>query len=316
MYFRKKLKYYIKNNIGLRKYLCNQKDENAKLNHLAAELTRNTHSIEKGLSIQSPRLGFGHKKHKEMMEEIQILQKSSSPYHREACIMALDAIKEYLEYHDQHNYIDDFIISLKDFVKNNDFCESHEKMGGTMVLNKSTLDFDIPSIEHFFDTRHSIRDFDESEVDGENLKRALELAQKAPSACNRQGVRAYVLDNKGREKLISQLSGIGGFAQSVNKFVLITAKTSAYRIDENNQYIVSASMYAAYLTLTLHLYGMGACVVQRPVIWNKEWENNRQIFGIDKDEQLICLLAVGNLKDSCVVPISHRMKNSEMIRFL
>lgn len=115
---------------------------------------------------------------------------------------------------------------------------------------------------------------------------------------------------------MKQLSGIGGFADSVKRFVLITGKTSVYRIDENSQYIVSSSMYAAYLTLTLHLYGMGACVVQRPVKWTKEWENNKKAFGIPKDEQIVCLIAVGNLKDSCVVPLSHRIDNDEMIRYI
>lgn len=47
------------------------------------------------------------------------------------------------------------------------------------------------------------------------------------------------------------LTGIDGFAEKVDRFVLITGKTSTYRIDEINQYIISESIYAAYLSLTL-----------------------------------------------------------------
>ncbi len=97
---------------------------------------------------------------------------------------------------------------------------------------------------------------------------------------------------------------------------MITGKVSAYSPNESNQYIVSASMYADYLTLTSHLYGFGACVIQRPVIWTEEWEANGNYFEITKDEQIICILAVGNLKDTCVVLVSHRMENSDMVRYL
>lgn len=316
MYIKRKLKAYYRNFRSLFKNHQLQKLENSKLNHMAAELIRNTHSIEKGLSIENPRLGFGYKKQSEMMNEIRILSQSDSLYHREACEMAVCAMKEYLEYHSKKGYSDDFCEKLDMFLKEHQSLIPNEKMGGTMCLNKQELNFDVPEIEKFFNTRHSVRDFAKTEVNMDALKKAIELAQRAPSACNRQGVRVYVLDKSKSEHLLEQFSGIGGFAEAIDKFVFITGKTSAYRMEEDNQYIVSASMYAAYLTLTLHLYGFGACAIQRTVIWNNEWEKNRKVFGIPEDEQLICALAVGNLKDTCVVPLSHRMKNDEMIRFL
>lgn len=74
--------------------------------------------------------------------------------------------------------------------------------------------------------------------------------------------------------------------------------------------------FAAYLTLTLHLYGLGSCVVQSPLIWNEKWDSQRREYGIDKDEQLVCLLAVGNLKDECLVPRSHRLSEENICKFL
>lgn len=316
MYIKRKLKAYYRNLRSLFKNHQLQESELSKLNHLAAELIRNTHSIEKGLSIENPRLGFGYKKQSEMMHEINILSRSDSSYHREACEMALCAMKEYLEYHSLQDYSNEFCEKLILFLNEHKSLMPNKKMGGTMCLKKQEMNFDTPEIERFFNTRHSVRDFDKTEVNINDLKKAVELAQRAPSACNRQGVRIYVLDKSKSEHLMEQFAGIGGFAEAIDKFVFITGKISSYRVEEDNQYIVSASMYAAYLTLTLHLYGLGACVVQRSVIWNAEWEKNRKVFEIPEDEQLICCLAVGNLKDSCVVPISHRMQNDEMIKFL
>ena len=311
-----KLKNYLLLDRNRRKIKEIQEDDEFEKNRIAAELIRNTHSIEKGLSINNPRLGFGHSKQKEMMGEINELKKSQSNYHQEVIKMAIGALVEYIEFHKEKKYKDEFIEKINDFLNENSMYIDTIKYGGTMTLLRSEMKFNIEEIEKFFNTRHSIRDFEDTEVNNEDLKKALRLAQRTPSACNRQGVRAYVVQKDKIRDLNGWIEGIGGFSDSVNKYILITAKVSTYRQDENYQYIVSASMYVAYLTLTLHLYGLGACVVQRPVIYSKKWDNLRKKWEIPKDEQIICLLGVGNLKESCKVPVSHRLENSEMIKFL
>ena len=281
----------------------------------AAELIRNTHSIEKGLSIEEPRLGFGHQKQEEMLSQIETLMKAGDAYDREVCKMALGALEAYLAFHKEKGYSDDFCEKLQKFVEEHKLPDASE-YGGILSVRKEELSFDIPAIENFISTRHSIRDFDGTEVDDETIRKALVLAQRAPSACNRQGVRAYVLSAEKSREYAKDLSGIGGFAESAGRFIMITGKRSSYRVNENNQYIVSAAIYAAYLSLTLHLYGLGACVVQRPVVWTSIWEEKRTALGIAEDEQLICLLAVGNLKEEFRVPLSHRLSESDYFRFL
>ena len=69
---------------------------------------------------------------------------------------------------------------------------------------------------------------------------------------------------------------------------------------------MSASIFAAYLSLTLHTYGLGACIIQRAVVWTEEWEEIQKKYKIPLDEQAICVLGVGNLKDEFSVPVSHR----------
>lgn len=298
------------------KQIIIQSKSESRMNHVAAELIRNTHSIEKGLSISSPRLGFGHVKQKEMMKDIGLLENKNSLYYQEVCQMAATALKEYAEYHQLHGFTDDIIVEILNFLDSRRelFPLDGEKHGGTLVLDKSEILFDEKYIEKFFLTRHSVRDFADSEVDVQKLNSAIRLAQRAPSACNRQAVGIHVI-NGTDHVLRNQLEGIGGFENEVAKYVMITAKISSYRAQEINQYIVTASMYAAYLTLTLHAYGFGACVIQRNVIWNKKWESLRKRLNISADEQIICMIAVGNLKDTCKVPISHRLNNDEIIHW-
>lgn len=301
------LSYYLAGLRDLYKQRKRQKTDNSKINHIAAELVRNTHSIEKGLCIAKPRLGFGHQKLDAIVSQITELKDSQNPYHQYAVNMAIDAIKEYLEFHENQGHSEDFFSKLEEVLH----YKSDEKIfGGTINIDSSDFQFDTSMIEHFFNSRHSIRDYSSEEIDDAMIEKALILAQKSPSACNRQGVRTYVVGGKKLEFLVKQLPEIGGFAEAAKRLIIITGKTSAYRSEELYQYTVSASMYAAYLSLTLHLYGMGACIVQRPVIWTNSWEKNRVDLQIPNDEQIVCMMTVGKFKDTFKVPISNRMGNA------
>lgn len=281
----------------------------------AAELIRYTHAIEKGLSIEKPRLGFGHQKQEQMLLLLEKLKESNDIYHVEASQMAVDSIAAYIKYHQERNYIDDMITKLSAAIKTWSV-SNNSPLGGVIEVERESFELDQNAIETLFRTRHSIRDFDSREINDEELKMALELAQRAPSACNRQGYRVYVYSREKSSEYAKKLAGIGGFEDVVTRYILITGKTSAYRYDEKFQYIVSASMYAAYLTLTLHLFGMGGVPVQRPVIWDDDWEETRKKYNIPNDEQSVLLLAVGNLKDRTTVPESHRLSPGIMFRFI
>ena len=276
------------------------------LDRLDFKLLVHTHSIEKGLSIEKPRLGFGHAKQQEMMEWITKLQKSDSKFYAETIQMAVASLWAYLKYHEIHNYKDEFIEKICAFLELNQYDDTEQKLGGVQKIKKKDMHFNIEDVEKMFTTRHSIRDFADSEVEMARIEKAIRLAQSCPSACNRQGVRTYIVHSKKADALKTWLTGIGGFEDTVKEFILITGKLSAYKPDDYYQYVVSASIFAAYLSLTLHTYGLGACIIQRAVVWTEEWEEIQKKYKIPLDEQAICVLGVGNLKDEFSVPVSHR----------
>lgn len=283
---------------------------------LAANIFRLVHSIEKGLSIEKPRLGFGLSKMHLILNWIEQLKMYSCEH---LCIKAAnDAFLEYFEYHDRFSFTSDeynnvrkrasLILELK---------EGPGKSGGTSFLRKNELDFESLQIERFFKTRHSIRQFSKTKVDIKVLKKAIALAQTAPSACNRQAVRAYVIDpRKYVADIGASLEGIGGFADDVSYFILITGKLSAYDEFEYKQFIVSASFFAAYLSLTLHAYKLGSCVVQRTIRTTNQWIDFCKKNQIPQDEQVVVMLGVGELKDETIVPISKRYDVDDIMRIL
>lgn len=275
-------------------------------NRIEAEIVRNVHSIEKGLSIKEPRVGFGVKKIREMFSLIDKYMELTEE--KTVLYFAIDAVDEYLEFQKlrkfQSNDIE-FIYQKKKKLEEKIGCHN-DVYGGTLEYNIEENQINFSEIEKLFNTRHSIREFSEEHVPDELLKKAIEMAQRSPSACNRQAVRVYSISSEDYIKAMGNLDGIGGFAEDVDKFVLITGIRSAYRYGEKNQFIVSASMFAAYLTLSLHALGIGCCTVQRSLVADENFFNFRNLYGISEDEQLVVMLGIGMMKEKIKVPISKR----------
>ena len=88
---------------------------------------------------------------------------------------------------------------------------------------------------------------------------------------------------------------------------------SVYRDYEMFQCIVTGSIFAAYLSLSLEIFSIGCFFIQRPVLPNKKWKMVSKKIGVPEDEQLICCMGIGNLKHSYNVPISHRLDYDSMV---
>lgn len=287
------------------------------VNVLCANIFRLVHSIEKGLSIENPRLGFGLPKMSQILDWIEQLKSLNRA--NDLCVMAAnDAFVEYFKFHDERGFDSNEYSYVKQRSKEIlGLISNSEKSGGVKQVKKQDLDFDINQIECFFKARHSVRQFSKEKVDINVLKKAVALAQTAPSACNRQAVRVYVIDpQKYVSDTQSNLEGIGGFTDDVSYFLLITGKLSAYDEFEYKQFVVSASFFAAYLSLALHAYKLGSCVIQRSVRATNQWKRFCQLNAIPQDEQIVVMLGVGNLKDEMTVPVSKRYDVDSIMKVL
>ena len=280
-------------------------------------IIRLVHSIEKGLCIENPRLGFGAAK----LDKLFALCNSYAAMFGsdEFCLkMARDVIKTYIAFHRERGFESEAFAKICAAYENFPCKDTGEEevFGGTLhIQNKCELS--VEQLEAFFASRHSIRDFEKRNISEETILRAVRAAQMAPSACNRQAVRAYVLPSeKICELYENDLDGIGGFAQSADKFIFITGKVSAYVDWEYNQHIVSASVFATYLMEALLAMNIGACLVQRPLAYSKQWHSIAQKLGVPGDESLVLMMAVGYMKDVCTVPVSKRFPAEHIVKFL
>ena len=275
---------------------------------LEAKIIKALHGVEKGLCLEKPRLGFGVSKINAMLDLAD--KYIGLGYEDTFCLKMLrDALKEYLEFHKEQNYTNEKIKEIE--IRLNKLIEhvgkDDEKFGGYVTVSKGEMDFSIEDVEKLIKTRHSVREFSGEKVEIEEIEKAIELAKLCPSACNRQCARVYyVSTEKYMQDMKTNLEGIGGFADDAQGFLLVCGKRSAYGEWERNQYIVSAAIFAGYLSLTLHALGIAACTVQRSVSIDPLWEEFREKNNVPKDEQIVVMFAIGKYKEMTKVPISKR----------
>jgi len=280
-------------------------------------ILKSSHSIERGLSLSNCRCGFGAEKIKAL---IGFCEKYSTFKEMDEYVVriAVDVLKAYFSFNQKLGYSDAALeqnqVLMNTFLQKIEWMVDEESFGGVQEYIPAQISVSYSELENCIQTRHSIRQFKQVSVNPEELKEAIHLALKAPSACNRQATKVYIL-NKDKFSILSDfLAGTRGFLEEVDKILIVTGKLSAYEIGEKYQYIVSPSIFVGYLTLTLHAKGLGACVLQRDLMKTKKWKMLANKIGAQEDEQLVCMLAVGVPNDKILVPVSKRLPYEDVVK--
>lgn len=295
---------------------------NGKKNNLAhclALMIKQIHAIEKGLSMPDIRQGFGIPRIMKMLDYLEEYLSMGGDIAVDECSMAYSVIGEYVCYHDNRHYSNkEYILMKKRYqLVFSSYLDVVEKgKGGILKLNWRDIEeqVDFEAFKNLVLTRHSIRDFSDIHVPEDKLKLAIELALHAPSACNRQTTRVYILEHEKFSSLEQWTGGVKTFIKSVDKLLIITGQMSAYENDEYWQYSVSGSIFTGYLTLALHAVGIGACVLQRSLVGDAQWYNLASKYNIPCDEQVICAIAIGMPKSEFATPLSHRLDYDRVVK--
>lgn len=290
-----------------------------KSNRLLGEILRNTHSIEKGLSLSNPRLGFGVAKIEEAFGYCQEYEVIEGTMEVTPIIMFRDALVAYLVFHQERYFSDsgiEKVRSIEKVISSRLSCPC-KNMGGYMIVNKHLYTSEEQeTMIRLFNDRHSVREFAHTPIVEDDLRKAIQLAMRCPSACNRQNYRLHVIEKEKFNLLNGWLDGVGGFSDDVETFLLITGRMSDFRYTEEYQYLLSPIVFASYLTLTLQMYGIGCCFIQRTLVPSKKNENMKKKLSIPKDEQIVCALGIGNYKDTYKVPVSYRLTYDDIVTFV
>lgn len=267
-----------------------------------ASITRLYHTIEKGLSYLNYRAGFGK-------ENVAALILSLEQYSKRYDVnkffyqTALSVLNEYIrknaEYGVEDKELNKRVSALPGKV--------NEAGGVIRFVPLSEEELENVSYKKFVETRHSIRHFSKQPIEMERVENAIKLAQYTPSACNRQGWKTYIIQDKDvLEKVLKNQNGNRGFGQEFDKLLLVVGDLRCFNRDrEVFQVYIDGGMYAMRVLDSLY-YEKIASVPLSASLTKEQEENVRTLLKIDPAEVLIMFIGIGNYPDECQTTKSER----------
>ena len=261
----------------LNHYKLSEKYTNCRLDapeKMLSEMVISYHSIEKGLAMNGMRLGFGQPKMKKLVALCNEYLNANGDYPTRL-LDTIGVIAEYDQLHKKNGYalnketqneIDSLLLRI-----NREVSPSHtQQMTADRYFGCSDSNFGDFSV-----SRHSVRDFTGDPIPEETMNAVFQLAQKAPSACNRQSVRVYaVYDEQKRRKLVDLQNHERGFADRANPLLVITTELQDWGFGEQwfGGYLDSG-IYLMNLLYALHYHKVAAV----PLNWYADAIANKEI---------------------------------------
>ena len=282
-----------------------------------AKILELCHSIEKGLVLKNTKIGFGQSKINRLINllEKHIYHYGFDYYSR----MSLKVLSDYIEFNRTNNLeIDSFQKALERFNNLDSEKKYMDFYGGAVLTIKrceiiNTLNKSFPDLVK---SRHSIRDFCHKDVDIEKINKAISLAQRTPSSCNRQSARVHVFKEKiDKLKLLELQRGASGFAEEIPLLLVVTTDLSCWdNRNERNQGFIDGGMFSMSLIYALHSCGLATCPLNLAL--EKERDISfRAAAKIPDSESLIVMIATGEMPESFKVAQSQRRRLEEILFF-
>lgn len=277
-------------------------------------LLRENHTIEKGLSLKNPRKGFGQQKVLKLLKRLNKYFDVYGKTDKEFLIYPLGTIKHYIHY-TKSTGVEIPIIEreYKILMEKSGFVDVKEQGGIIQVSKDEILKKCNSSFESLLNSRHSIRYFSKETVTKDIIEKALNLAQRTPSACNRQGWHTHVFQGEESVRLIKWQGGSHGFEDEIRTSILVTANLKAFLYYEIHQAYIDGGLYAMNLINALHSLGLGTI----PLSCGFTHDKLKKLvdFDIPQNEVPIVIIGVGNLLENFNVAISKRKDIGQTNRF-
>lgn len=281
-----------------------------------ASLIKAYHRVEKGLALRDPRPGFGKDAVETVLQCIsQLLRSGQVPLEAARACRALD---EYVRFNKQVGADIGWMESRLSALRHQLPQGLTDQQGGTIAVTRDSIHAASRlDLRPFFASRYSVRQFAAQDVDSALVLRAVEMAQKAPSVCNRQCAMVYaVYDPTKMQSLLQLQNGNRGFGEQAGCLLLVTARLDTLlSVGERYQGWIDGGLFAMSLIYALHSLGLGSCCLN----WSVEPEADRalkQRAGIASDQQIIMLIAVGHLPDQLTVAQSPRRPIEQVLKTL
>lgn len=271
-------------------------------------LLRENHVIEKGMSMRSPHKGFGQQKVLALLSRLFLYNERYGEEDKNFLLYPLSTVKRYICYTETSGVQIPEIKELFDKLllqvgmKDSDLVLS----AGIMKESQKHIQEQCDNgFEALLRSRHSIRYYTSQVPTMDVINKALELAQRTPSACNRQAWHTHVYLEDQSHRLLKMQQGCRGFEDEIHCSVLVTADMKGFLAYEPYQCYVDGGLYAMNLINAFHSLGLGTIPLSCG-FYHKKLESIKQAFNIPENEVPIVIIGVGELLEQFNVAESTR----------
>lgn len=269
----------------------------------AADLCIRAHAIEKGMSIGSVRIGFGQPKVLSLIDDLMLYV---SRFPQASIDEFVAVIESYIAFNREHGCAVESVETRYDALKKVYKLRENLQAGIAVRNRAETLAAANAPFDAFSHSRCSVRDFDtQVAVSLDDVIAAIDVARKAPSACNRQSARAHIYQGDKAHQLLDFQGGCNGFGHDMQYALLVTADMRSYFINERHQMYVDGGLFAMDLLLSLHHKGL-ATIPLTTAYKSGRTALLKKNFNIPSNEVPIMIIGIGAYKETYKVAVSHR----------
>ncbi len=286
--------------------------------NLEARIIRNYHAIEVSLcySQQNAERGITTANHLVDLIEKYLLRYNQSRYIE----IAIETLSLFLD--SREKTLGDGL-SLRDLkarierVKSglHHLPESSVQEAGSIKLEaRRVRAMSSGNFESLLNSRYSVREYKKEPVDQDTVDKAIAMAMRCPTACNRQPSRVYdAKTESARQAILQYQNNSSSWRNDADRLLVVTSDLRCYEGSrERSAAFVDGGLFAMTLVYSLHSLGLGTCCLNlnvRPSV-AKEL---RKALGMSESEVLIMLIASGVMKDHFQVARSARRKNDGVL---
>ncbi len=284
-------------------------------NKIESEITLRYHSIEKGFLHSPIRYRFAKKRVEELLDYLKFNEVDShiNEVQIQSAILNLCA---YYELHYENK------IKISDYFTKEDYEELKKKLITDLQPVKHHTSSDYfkyrqSDFNQFSLSRCSVREYSGEKISIDVFNKVVELANHAPTVCNRQGISVILVDKKEKlDEILLIQGGLKGYSDNLSQLIVLTSdRNYFYSIGERYQLYIDGGIYLMNLLYALHYYEIAAC----PAHWGMPVEADakvQKIIGLKESEKIICLIAVGKPVGNFKTTLSLRRPYNENFRIV
>lgn len=278
--------------------------------YLANRLLIMGHSMEKGITMPNRRYGFGYGVVRLL---ISLCNEYQTKYgtEKDAFQIALDDLREYLQIHKEASFelpkdIEGGITKLMTF-----------KTGVNVDCKSVTKEefFAYTDFASFAHSRHTSRWFSDEEISDETIRSVIELANTAPSACNRQSVRVKCVSGDKKNEILGMQNGNRGFGDHINKLLVVTFLQPFWEYDIQSAGYLDAGIYTMNILYALHYHQLCACTLNAH-LEVKNISKVQQILNLSPLEVPTVFIGIGKPLEKVMIAKSERIGIDNVLSFV